>query len=159
MDPYGLAKVGRHTQEVAAAMPAEIVRMQGPSEEAVGGLSGWRTGRALAECTESWAGCLRALAAEVDANGANLITTAQNYAAADAAAHEALPGPSYGAPPVPHNGTPPEPRNGTPSAQAPAPLAQAPAQAPAPAARIPAPHEQLAAPHEQAAVGLRGGGH
>ncbi|MGK4581035.1 hypothetical protein [Kitasatospora sp. HPMI-4] len=90
VDPHGLAKVGRHSREVAAAMPGEIVRVQGPSEEAAAGLRGWRTQEALTRCTRAWEECLRALAAEVDANGTNMIATAGNYTATDAEIHGAL---------------------------------------------------------------------
>ncbi|GAA2241761.1 hypothetical protein GCM10010430_24160 [Kitasatospora cystarginea] len=90
VDPHGLAQVGRQSREVAAAMPAEIVRIQGPSDEAAAGLRGWRTQEALTRCTQAWEDCLRTLAAEVDANGASLIATADNYTATDAAVHGSL---------------------------------------------------------------------
>ncbi|KJK58147.1 type VII secretion target [Saccharothrix sp. ST-888] len=90
VDPHGLAKVGRQSREVAAAMPTEIVRIQGPSDEAAAALRGWRTQEALTRCTQAWTDCLRALAAEVDANGANMIATADNYAAADSSVHSSM---------------------------------------------------------------------
>lgn len=90
VDPHGLAQVGRQTRDVAAAMPGEALRIQGPSDEAAEGLRGWRTEAALVRCTRAWVGCLRELAAEVAANGADMIRSADNYSAAELSVHSAL---------------------------------------------------------------------
>ncbi|MFB7616574.1 hypothetical protein [Kitasatospora sp. NPDC056181] len=83
VDPHGLTNVGKKTQEIAALMPGELGRIQKPSDEAVAVLGGWSTGAALAACTQAWEDRLRALAAEVDTNGLNMVTAAKNYTDAE----------------------------------------------------------------------------
>jgi hypothetical protein len=90
VDTHGLAAVGRRTQEIAAQLPGELARLREPSDEAVAGLDGWRTGPALARCTQAWEECLRRLAAEVDGNGLNLAQVAANYSAANQDVHAEL---------------------------------------------------------------------
>ncbi|MFF3601559.1 hypothetical protein [Kitasatospora indigofera] len=92
VDPHGLTKVGRKTQEVAALMPGELARMQGPSDEAVSGLPGWSTGSALDACTRAWEACLRKLAGEVDSDGANMVTAAKNYSDSEFSVYSSMAG-------------------------------------------------------------------
>lgn len=83
VNPSELHSMGVAAQGVAAKIGPEVTAVLAPSDTAAASLTGWRTATALDACTTAWAACLRGLAAEVDSNGAKLITTAQNYSTAE----------------------------------------------------------------------------
>lgn len=83
VNPSQLHDMGVAAQGVAERIGPEVTAVLAPSDTAAASLPGWRTAAALDACTTAWAACLRGLAAEVDSNGAKLLTTAQNYATAE----------------------------------------------------------------------------
>ncbi|MDH2391296.1 hypothetical protein QCN29_21425 [Streptomyces sp. HNM0663] len=62
-------KAGAAARKVAQDIPADIKTLYKPTDNAVKGLPGWRTAKALDECVDAWAKALRSLAGLVDGAG------------------------------------------------------------------------------------------
>ncbi|MFI6447353.1 type VII secretion target [Kitasatospora sp. NPDC050543] len=83
----GAGETGKATAEL---IPGETKGVLGASDTAEAGLKGWTTGAELNSCTDSWRAILDGLAAEMDRQSANLISTAKNYEDTDAHAAGSL---------------------------------------------------------------------
>ncbi|MEV4641328.1 type VII secretion target [Actinoplanes sp. NPDC049548] len=85
VDTVALARVGASVQQssdkVDKAHSAHIGQLT-----PAGALPGWGTGDVLATAVHAWSGFLRNLAAQIDAHGAALRASAQQYEATDRAA-------------------------------------------------------------------------
>ncbi|MGW6916830.1 type VII secretion target [Kitasatospora sp. NPDC054939] len=90
VQPTELEGAGRTAQKTAGDIPGETKDVLGASDRAEAGLKGFSTGAELNTCTDSWRATLDALAAEMDRQGGNLITTAQNYRKAESSNAGAL---------------------------------------------------------------------
>lgn len=96
VNPSQLHDMGTAVQGVAEKIGPEVTAVLAPSDTAAASLTGWRTSAALDACATAWAACLRGLAAEVDSNGAKLLTTAQNYATAELSLTQSFRAPAAG---------------------------------------------------------------
>ncbi len=93
--PGELRAAGESARRTAELVPAGSGALIRASDRAERALTGWATGDALADCTDSWRVLLDALGAELDRQGAALLTTAANYRDCDTAAALAA-GPATG---------------------------------------------------------------
>ncbi|MCX4748761.1 type VII secretion target [Kitasatospora sp. NBC_01287] len=90
--PDTLRAAGQNAQAVAGRIPDETKGIGPASDTGVAGLAGWESGQALHDCTAAWQTLLTTLSGQLDSQGQNLVTTAQNYSAIDSATALALTG-------------------------------------------------------------------
>jgi hypothetical protein len=99
--PDTLQAAGQNAQTVADQIPNETQAVGGPSETAVGGLTGWASAPALHNCTTAWQGLLNSLQVRMNDQGQILIANAMTYRNCDSAVANQLaasgtPGPVTG---------------------------------------------------------------
>ena len=100
VDPTVLEAEGKVLQEVGSAVPGEVIRLYGPSDDAIAQLHGWRIAAALEECTQAWVDRLRKFGVGLDQNGERLLASATNYSTTNTSAAQTflalMGGPGFG---------------------------------------------------------------
>ncbi|BAJ30112.1 MULTISPECIES: WXG100 family type VII secretion target [Kitasatospora] len=90
VSPDELEQSGRTARQTAETIPGETTAVLAASDQAEGGLRGWRTGIELNACTDEWRRVLDELSREMDSQGDKLIQTAANYRKGEEGANQGL---------------------------------------------------------------------